>query len=69
MWKVISAVVGIVVAGWLGWVSLTAMGATPQEKFDAHVLRSEDKFGQVQERIEDKLDALQQTILDLHKAD
>lgn len=67
MWKIVGTVAGVVIAGWLGWVSLTAMGATPQETFDLHVQRATDKYDAAQQRIEDKIDKIQETILDLHK--
>jgi hypothetical protein len=45
---------------WGAWVTLGVAGAANED-------RVTDKFDQVQTRIEDKLDDIQQTILNLHK--
>jgi hypothetical protein len=51
-------IVSIVVAliGWGAWVTLGVADAASEEQLHA-----------IQQRIEDKLDSIQQTILDLHK--
>lgn len=50
----VAIVVGLL--GWGAWVTLGVANAAPKEKVNM-----------IQQRIEDKLDKIQQTILDLHK--
>lgn len=67
MWKIVGTAAGILIAGWLSWMSLVAVGAVSEEEFDKRKEAVDKKFEKVQERIEDKLDKIQETILDLHK--
>lgn len=76
MIKIVGSIVAIVVAGWLGWISLTAMGATPRsvhdmhvEKFDEHKQDDNNRFMEVlkeiqlqREKIEEKLDDIQEKL-------
>jgi hypothetical protein len=67
LWWVLIPVIAASVIGWGAWATVTATGATPREVFDRHVEDAQDKYDHAQDRIEDKLDEIQKTILDLHK--
>jgi len=66
--SVISVVLASMIA-WGAWNTMATAGAVSTEKFDNHVTDQENDKDRMQERIVDKLDEIQQTILDLHKGD
>ena len=67
--KVIVAVGILLLVGWISWASLGIIEATPQSKYDAHIIRADEKFDAIQteimrqrESIEEKLDAIQEKL-------
>jgi len=62
LWWVIVPVIASGLIAWGAWATVGVTGGTPREIFDEHVQHA-------QERIEDKLDDIQKTILELHKED
>ena len=53
--------------GWASWASLGVSKATPMEKFTQHQKENNDQFNEIQQTLYNKLDAIRDTILDLHK--
>jgi hypothetical protein len=52
---------------WGAWNTLATSNAVPKPVFDAQVEKTSERFESMQIRIEDKIDKVQETILDLHK--
>jgi hypothetical protein len=67
IWKIVVPVIVASLIGWGAWTTVAVTGATPRPVFDEHVNRATDKYDKAQERLEDKIDDLKDTILDLHK--
>jgi hypothetical protein len=66
VWRII---IGIGISALIaigGWTANRAVNSTPREIFDKHCAENELQFNTMQNRIEDKLDKLQNTILRLH---
>lgn len=76
LWKILIPIIASGMIGWGAWATIATTSATPRKvhdehvkEFSAHKEKDADQFGKIQQRIEDKLDKLQQTILELHKGD
>lgn len=64
MWKWLIPVLATAVLGWGAWATVEVTGATPREVFDRHVERTQETMKEQQQRIEDKLDKIQEIIID-----
>jgi len=73
MWnKIWPVIVGVVLSGMIGWgawatVSITTK--TPRPVFDEHCKASDQRFERMQNRIEDKLDKIQDRLGEHHGED
>jgi hypothetical protein len=67
MWKILIPVIVASLLGWGAWATVGVTSSTPRKVFDEHVTRAQDKYDAAQQRVEDKLDKIQETIIDLHK--
>lgn len=75
MKKVLISIGALVVAGWLGWISLTAMGAVQEEptfnkhidKFDEHKKDNTDRFMEVLKEIQEQRDKIEEKLDDIQE--
>jgi hypothetical protein len=64
MWKILLPVIAASLIGWGAWNTLATTNATPREVFDAHCKEANQKFERMQNRIEDKLDKIQEKLME-----
>ena len=65
-------IAGVILAAllaWGAWNTMATANAVSTTKFDGHVQTAQEQYNKQQNRIVDKLDKIQQTILDLHKGE
>lgn len=67
VWMPIAGVLLTATIAWGAWNTMATAVAVPTSVFQEHIEDAESKRDRIQERIVDKLDEIQQTILDLHK--
>ena len=69
LWPVIVGVVLSGVVGWGAWATVNITNKTPRPVFDKHCTDAEQRFERMQNRIEDKLDKIQEQLMVHHGED
>jgi hypothetical protein len=63
IWKIMIPVLVSALIGWGAWATVQVTSSTPRVVFDKHVEKAEDRFNTMQNRIEDKLDKIQEHLI------
>jgi hypothetical protein len=63
IWKIMIPVITSALIGWGAWATVQVTNGTPRAVFDKHVEKAEEKFDTIQMRIEDKLDKIQEHLI------
>jgi len=69
LWVVIIGAMLTGAISWAGWTTMCISDSTPRFIFDAHVRESDKRFNAIQNRLEDKLDRIQEYLMNHNRGD
>jgi len=71
LWKVLIPIIVTSLIGWGAWATITVTSSTPRKvhdahtkDFEAHKEKDAEQFNRIQQRVEDKLDRIQELLMD-----